>query len=61
MQFSHSLYCVILDMFIFFTNNVVRIGAYFVYSYWYLKKMLLVLSLIRALKQQFTEYINEKM
>ena len=40
---------------ILFTINV-GIGAYFVYFYWYLKKMLLVLSLILALKQQFIKY-----
>ena len=34
------------------------ISAYFVYSRWYLKKILLVLSLVPILKQQFNELIN---
>ena len=41
---------------LFFTINVGGIGVYFVYFHWYLKKMLLVLSLMLALKQQFTKY-----
>ena len=45
---------------IFFTINVGGIGAYFVYFHWYLKKMLLVLSLILTHKQQFTKHINRK-
>ena len=40
---------------ILFTINVGR-GAYFVYFHSYLKKMLLVLSLIVALKQRFIKY-----
>ena len=45
---------------IFFTINIGGIGAYFVYFHWYLKKILLVLILIVALKQQFTKCINGK-
>ena len=41
---------------IFFTINVGGIGAYFVYFHWYLKKMLLVLSLVLALKQRCIKY-----
>ena len=41
---------------IFFTINVGGIGAYFVSFHWYLKKMLLVMSLILALKQRFIKY-----
>ena len=36
-------------------------GAYFAYKYmnhWYLKKLLLVLSLTPVLKQQFNKFIN---
>ena len=46
---------------IFFTINVGGIGAYFVYFHRYLKKkkMLLVLSLILALKR-FTKHLNGK-
>ena len=40
---------------ILFTINVGR-GAYFVYFHSYLKKKLLVLSLIVALKQRFIKY-----
>ena len=40
------------------------IGTYFVYykymNHWYLKKLLLLLSLVSVLKQQFNELINEK-
>ena len=44
---------------IFFTINVGRIGAYLIYFHWHLKKkILLVLSLILALKQIFTKHIN---
>ena len=35
MQFLHSVYWVILDI---FYNNVGGIGAWFVYIYWHLKK-----------------------
>ena len=45
---------------IFFTINV-GISIYFLYFRWYLKKkMLFVLSLVLALKQQFNELINGK-
>ena len=44
---------------IFFTINV-GIGSYFLYFHWYLKKMLFVLTLVPALKQQFNELINGK-
>ena len=60
--------CVIFDV-IALTISI-GIGAYFAYSCWYLKKMLLVLSLVpvlngiafsgAALKQQFNELINGK-
>ena len=44
-------------IFVFFAVIVltisIGIGAYFVYSRWYLKKMLLVLGLVPVLKQQF--------
>ena len=49
-----------MRVWIFFTINVGGIGAYFVYFHWYLKKMLLVLSLILTHKQQFTKHINRK-
>ena len=35
-----------------FTFNI-GIGSYFLYFHWYLKKMLLVLRLVPALRQQF--------
>ena len=44
---------------IFLTINV-GIGSYFLYFHWYLKKMLLLLNLVLALKQQFNELINGK-
>ena len=40
-----------------FTTNV-AIGSYFFLILWYLKKMLLALSLVPALKRQFNELIN---
>ena len=43
---------------IFFAINVGRISAGLVYFYWYLKKMLHVLTLIITKKQQFTKQIN---
>ena len=36
------------------------IGIYFVYSHWYLKKIILMLCLILVQKQQFIEPINER-
>ena len=50
---------VIVLFLIFFTINM-GIGSYFLCFYWYLKKMLFVLSLVTALKQQFNELINRK-
>ena len=50
---SCTLYIVLF--FIFFTINI-GIGAYFVYLHWYLKTMLLVLSLVLVLKQQFIKF-----
>ena len=38
----------------------IEIGAYFVYSRWYIKKILLVLSLTSVLKQQLNKLINGK-
>ena len=40
------------------TINVGGVGAYFVYFHWDLKKDVLQLTLILALKQQFTRHIN---
>ena len=42
-----------------FTINI-GTGAYFAYSRWYLKEMLLMLSLVPVLKQQLNELINGK-
>ena len=56
MQFLHTVHCVIFNN---FTINF-GIGTYFVYSHWYLKKMLPVLSLVLVLKQPFNELINGK-
>ena len=50
-----TLYIVLFS--IIFTINV-GIGTFFVYFHWYL--MLLVLSLVPVLKQQFYELINER-
>ena len=47
---SCRLYIVLSS--IVFTVNI-GIGSYFLYFHWYLKKMLFVLSLVPALKQQF--------
>ena len=47
---SCTLYIVLFS--ITFTVNI-GIGSYFLYFHWYLKKMLFVLSLVPALKQQF--------
>ena len=47
---SCTLYIVLFSIIITIS---VGIGTYFVYLHWYLKKMLLVLSLILVLKQQF--------
>ena len=47
---SSTLYIVLF--LVIFTVNF-GIGSYFLYFHWYLKKMLLVLSLVAALKQQF--------
>ena len=55
---SCTVYTVLL--WIFFTINFGGIGAYFVYFQWYLKKVLLVLNLVLALKQHFTRHINGK-
>ena len=49
---SCTLYIVLFS--IIFTINI-GIGTYYVYSHWYLKKMMLVFCLIRVLKQQFIE------
>ena len=54
---SCTVYTVLVS--IFFTINI-GIGIYFLCFYWYLKKMLLVLSLVPALRQQFNELINGK-
>ena len=45
-------------LWIVFAINVGRISAGLVYFYWYLKKMLHVLTLILTKKQQFTKQIN---
>ena len=58
---SCTVYIVLFS--IIFTINI-EIGTYFVYNkymnHWNLKKMLLVLSLVPILKQQFNELINGK-
>ena len=36
----------------------IGIGAEFVYSRWYIKKLLLVLSLVFVLKQKFSKFIK---
>ena len=46
--------CIVLFS-ILFTSNV-GIATYFVYFYWYLKKMSHVLSLVLVLKQQFIKF-----
>ena len=56
MQFLHTVHCFFP---IVFTINI-GIGSYFLCFYWYLKKMLFVLSLVTTLKQQFNELINRK-
>ena len=43
----------------FIISNV-GIGSYFLYFHWYLKKDVIVLSLVPALKQKFKELINGK-
>ena len=53
---SSCTLCIVLFSLIFTIN--VGIGTYFVYSHWYLKKMLLVLSLVLVLKQRFNKLIN---
>ena len=47
---------IVLFLIIFLIN--IGIGTYFIYFDWYLKKMLLVLSLVPVLKQQFNKLIN---
>ena len=54
---SCTLYIALVS--ILFTINV-GIGIYFVYFYWYSKKMLLVLGLVPVLKQRFNKPINVK-
>ena len=54
---SCTLYIVLFS--IFFAIKV-GIGTYFFYFYWYFKKILLALSLVSILKQQFYELINGK-
>ena len=53
---SSTVYTVLF--WIFFTINVGGIDAYFVYFHWYLKKDVLHVDFILALRQQFTKYIN---
>ena len=53
---SCTIYVVLIT--IIFTISI-GIGGYFVYSHWYLKKMLLVWSLVPVLKQQFNN-VNGK-
>ena len=54
---SCTLYIVLFSI-IFIIN--VGIGSYLLCFYWYLKKMLFMLSLVPALKQQFNELIDGK-
>ena len=58
---SCTLYIVLFS--IFFTIKVgigTYLPTYFFYFYWYFKKILLLLSLVSILKQQFHELINGK-
>ena len=48
------MYTVLL--WIFVTINVGGNEAHFVYFHWYLKKMFSMLTLILAIKEQFTKY-----
>ena len=50
----------IVLLLIFFTINVSGIVNYYVYSHWYLKKMIHMLNLILTKKQRFTKHINGK-
>ena len=50
----------IVLLLIFFTINVSGIVTYYVYSHWYLKKMIHMLNLILTKKQRFTKHINGK-
>ena len=52
---SFTLY-IVLFLIIFIID--VGIGIYFTYFYWYIKKIFHVLSLILALRQQFSKLIN---
>ena len=52
---SCTLY-IVLFLVIFLIN--IGIGTNSIYFYWYLKKMLLVLSLVPVLKQRFNKLIN---
>ena len=52
-----ALYSVLFS--ILFTINV-GIGTYFFYFHWFLKKVLFVLSLVPAFKQQLNELLNWK-
>ena len=54
---SWTLYIVLFS--ILFTINV-GIGSYCLYFHCYLKKVLLVLSLVLVLKQQFNKLMNGK-
>ena len=56
MQFLHAAHYFIFNI---FTTNI-GIGSYFLYFHWFLKKMLFVLNLVPALKQQFNELITVK-
>ena len=51
---SSCTLCIVLFSISFTVNN------YFLCAYWYLKKMLFVLLLVAALKQQFYKVINGK-
>ena len=58
--YSYTI-CVILAVIV--SAISIGIGAYFAYkylNYWYLKKMLFVLSLAPVVKQQFNKLVNRK-
>ena len=48
--------CIVLAVIV--VTISIEIGAYFVFCHWYVKRMLLVLSLVLVFKQQFNELIN---
>ena len=48
--------CIVLAVIV--ATISIEIGPYFAFRHWYVKKMLVVLSLVLVFKQQFNELIN---